>query len=332
MKTTLLLSLSTVFLGQISCGKVAAKKNDHGMPPIVGSENATVHLAVLGDSLAAGSLAKTEIGGTLEPEDFATLATAIHEAKNNPDDAQRIANNINEIFSAPDETAFEGIQDYSFWKRLEQTTGQKVDVRRYAVPGADSLTLAKQIEKMKADNQVSKPQFIVLHIGGNDWCNMRTVEEFKKSFTENLNSLATENSEARILVLPVPDLTKVLSIADTVAVKGTFNNRESSYKCSEVQTTIQMCTQRGVALGATPESVAPQRKEIESFNAAINEAVNSLSAAALQFKGKISVATGYATSEWFKPDWLGIDCFHPSSKGQNKIADVAWPYMADLAK
>lgn len=332
MKTTLFFSLSVLILGQFSCGKLTEKKHGNNTPTIIGSENATVHLAVLGDSLAAGSLAKTEIGGTLSPGDFATLAHVLQDLNNHPDDVQRIANNFNETFSAPDETAFEGVRDYSFWKRLEQATGQKVDVRRYAVPGADTLTLGEQIEKMKSDNQSSKPQYIVVHVGGNDWCNMRAVDEFKKSFTENLNAIAMENPEARILVMPVPDLTKVLSIADTVAVKGTFNSKESSFKCSDVQSKIQMCTRRGVAFGATPESFAPQYKELESYNASITEAVNSLATAVPQFKGKIAVASSYAAGEGFESAWLGVDCFHPSAKGQNKIADVAWPYMAELAK
>lgn len=332
MKSTLYLSFGLVVLGHFSCGKISEKDHKQQPSAVIGSENATLHLAVLGDSLAAGSLAKTELGGSLSTSDFALLMEALNDLETHPDDAQRIANNVNEVFSAPDETAFEGIRDYSFWRRLEQTTGQKVDVRRYAVPGADTLTLGEQIKKMKSDNAASKPQYIVVHVGGNDWCNMRSADEFKKTFTENLNALANENTEARILILPVPDLTKVLSIADTIAVKGTFNNQESTLKCSDVQSKIKMCLKRGVILGASPASVAPQRQEIENYNTAISDAVNALSTAVPQFKGKIAVATSYAASEGFDPTWLGVDCFHPSAKGQNKIADVAWPYMAELAK
>lgn len=298
------------------------------------SQQNSLELYVFGDSLAAGSLAGTNAGDALSADNFGVLMKAIEQSKEQPENFDLITQNTNEALSSPDETAFEGNKEYSFGPRLEKLAQKKVEVRRYAVPGARTNTLQTQIDNMKKDQSEGRPKadFVVLHIGGNDWCDVKPDADFKNDFSAALKNIMSENPEAKILVLPVPNISKVMSIADTDAFKGTFQDFEKKIACSEVRQYINVCRKRDIGFGATPEALAPFESSLQSYNQIVSDVAKNAPNESPNFKGKIVVAESYGKGEGFDSTWLGSDCFHPGSHGQNKIADAVWPYMEDLLK
>lgn len=300
------------------------------------ANESTKRLVVFGDSLAAGTMARTNIGQSLSNDEFFGLVKLFENVIRDPRNGlEPLIKALYSPYSSIDDTAFAGIHEYSFPQRLEDFKHEKIRVSPYAVPGATTSSMASQIKQMVADNtrlDLPPADYVVLHIGGNDWCAKRTDAAFRADLKLRLKEIATNNTNAKILVLPLPPMTKVMGMPDTAAFKTVVAGNEISFQCSRVRLALQTCAARKISLGASDEALAPHLADLSRYNAIVHQVSSVVSREVSTFRGKIAVSEGYENTDSFEPSWLAMDCFHPGKNGHETIADMTWPDMEELVK
>lgn len=314
----------------ISCSNESKKTPQQQSPELSQSSK---HLIVYGDSLAAGMMANTKLGQTLPNDEFLKLGKMLTDFVTTGEHDTDFFKKIDQKYSDDNVAAFAGTVEYSFSRRIEKELGISVSVKNYAISTArsnDILTEISDYMKSYSENGVNA-DFVVLHVGGNDWCDQKSVEDFKKSFEIVIRKLAEVHSQAKILIMPVPELVKVLRIRDTVAFQSNAELIQPQFKCSEVKPVLQTCLSRGIELGASDAAVAPHEGDLAAYNRSIEEVVQRvLKESGQSFSGKIEIARDYARGDGFSEKWLGIDCFHPGLYGQQQISIATWPALQKL--
>lgn len=303
---------------------------------LVNAGEATKRLVVFGDSLAAGTMARTNLGQSLSNDEFFGLVRLFENVIRDPQNGlDALAKALYSPYSSIDDTAFAGVHEYSFPQRLENYKHEKIWVSPYAVPGATTKTMARQIEQMANDNarhRLPSADYVVVHIGGNDWCEKRSDDAFRTDLKARLKEIATDNETAKILVLPLPPMTKVMGMPDTAAFKTVIFGNEISFQCSRVRLALQTCAPRKISLGSSDDTLAPHVDDLNRYNSIVHQVTSTVSQEVSTFRGKIAVAREYEHTDSFKPNWLAMDCFHPGTYGHRKIADLTWPNMENLVK
>lgn len=347
-------SLTALLTGLCSAWLVTGCFKNQGQSPLQTnvSNKKKLHLAIFGDSLAAGLLADKKVGTLLSAEDATFFIThgmniwstfgEFSEADRHDDDGIKARTQttkfriVDDRFSRPDLSIFAGNQPYSFQPRIEKKLYADLTVQQFSVSGARTNTLGLQVDEMeigykpKSHTPMKKADIIVVHVGGNDWCDVRPQLDFRKDLETNLIRILKLNPTAKVLVFPVSDLISVLKAKDTIA----FKTKLFSKKCTEMRELHQVCAKRGIKMGDKESAVEKHRKELADFNGIVEDIVKKLPSKVPTFIGKIDIATEYAQSfskgqqhEEFKSEWLAIDCFHPGPDGEQVIGEIAWKSM-----
>jgi lysophospholipase L1-like esterase len=201
----------------------------------------------------------------------------------------------------------------SHWQRLS-SDGRDVDRRgnhNVAVSGATVTGLATQVE---AALRV-RPGYVTVLIGANDACapdeaSMTPVDAFRAAFDPALDALVRGLPEARVLVLSVPDLGRLWEVGrDRPDVRRVWDS-------------YGIC--RSMLADATDTSEGAQarrqrvRERVQAYNAV-------MAAACGRHPGQCRSDGGAVFDHRFDlGDVSDLDYWHPSRRGQETLAEVAW--------
>lgn len=187
-------------------------------------------------------------------------------------------------------------------KLMPQTT---VTGFNYAVTGAVINDLSAQVKKANA----AKPDYLTLLIGANDVCNwtedyQESLDTFTATLKKNLDSLVAANPKIKITVSAMPDVYRLWELSKTSA------------SCQRVWGFIGLCKQ---LLG---KKLTDQQRL--AFKQRWDHANSNIGSAAALYPQNVKYSDYAATYEFSKDDISTHDCFHPSAKGQNTLAQGTW--------
>ncbi len=185
--------------------------------------------------------------------------------------------------------------------------GKVYNVARY---GARMADLAAQINTVNA----VQVDYVTVLIGGNDACaltetTMTPTDRFRQQFSEALNSLATNSPQASVLVMSIPDPTRLLSIVG------------GDRRAQVVWDAFAVCqTALLRPLSQAPEDIARRervRQRVADYNTVLAEVCASHPRCRYDggavFNAPLSAA-----------DISSFDFFHLSAQGQTRLAELAW--------
>lgn len=317
---TLILALAA--LNFSSCSK---KSRGDEPPPASGD----LRFAVFGDSLAAGLFADTVIGQSL-PDDTAAEFTQFIEAyladRQAPDSYFK---SLDSSFAAHDSTAFGGNAAYSLPIRLQTKLGRSVFRQIYALSASTAESMESQVASMKEDvAEWGGYDVIVIHVGGNDWCAKRERALYQADLKRHVEIIAKDNPNARIVLMPVPNLVTVLATPDQVGFTVTALGETKNFQCQKIRSTLKTCEGRPITMGTAADALAADIADVKIYNEAVQSVADHLKESVPEFKGQIKVASEYG--EPFAANWLAVDCFHPGTAGQEEISKLAWPALESM--
>lgn len=185
--------------------------------------------------------------------------------------------------------------------------GNVYNVGRY---GARMADLPAQIATINA----VRVEYVTILVGGNDACalteaTMTPVESFREQFRSAMASLDRNSPQARVLVMSIPDPTKLVSILAT------------NPRATLVWEAFSIC--QSVLLRPTStaaEDVARRdrvRQRVIEYNAVLAE-VCAAYARCRYDGGAVFAGTLEAA------DVSTFDYFHLSARGQARLAEAAW--------
>ena len=185
------------------------------------------------------------------------------------------------------------------------------DVANLAVSGARVAGLAGQVRAAVA----ARPEYVTVLIGANDACaadeaDMTPVEEYTVTFDEALDGLVRGLPEARVLVLSVPDLSRLWEVGrDQPEVVRTW---ESYGICASML--------------ADPEDTGTEAQDRRERVRARVQAYNAAMAAACDRHAPNCRSDRNAVfdTRFDLSDVSPVDYWHPSGQGQATLARVAW--------
>jgi lysophospholipase L1-like esterase len=178
-----------------------------------------------------------------------------------------------------------------------------------AAVGATSADLAAQTSKLAHHN----PKYVTLLLGANDLCRFASEDQtFLVQFEERVDSsvrqMISKNPGVHIVISGVPDIYRLYQL-------GKRNGCEFQWNITK------MCSRL-----LSPSSTDEVRQWIfdgwKSMNLILEEIANRYP--------ENSVYVANPTSEEFsREDISSYDCFHPSARGQNRLAEVTFRAYLD---
>ena len=183
--------------------------------------------------------------------------------------------------------------------------------RNLAVSGAPVAGFASQVA---AAVQV-RPDYVSVLIGANDACaaseaGMTSVQEYTRAFDAALDALVQGLPDARVLVLSIPDLSRLWEVGkDRPDVRRVW---ESSGVCRSM---LADPTDTSAAAQARRD---PVRARIQGYNAAM------AGACARHAPRRHDDGNAVFDYRFDLDDVSTLDYWHPSRRGQATLARVAW--------
>jgi len=184
-------------------------------------------------------------------------------------------------------------------------------IHNLAVSGARVAGLASQV---RAAVQ-ARPDYVTILIGANDACvgndrAMTSVEDYTSAFNAALDALVRGLPDARILVLSIPDLTRLWEIGkDRSDVRRVW---EAYGVCSSM---LADPTDASAAANARRQRV---HARISAYNAAMAVACGRHP---IQCRHDQNAVFDY---RYDLDELSDIDYWHPSTRGQVALARIAW--------
>ncbi len=185
--------------------------------------------------------------------------------------------------------------------------GNVFNVSRYGARMSDLFAQMTTINAIKAE-------YVTVLVGGNDACAlteaaMTPVDSFRKQFADAMTHLAQGSPQTRVLVMSIPDPTRLLPILRNdrraVAVWDAFDICQSALArpLSDAREDVER-----------RERV---RRRVEEYNAALAQVCAGYATCRYDggavFNGKLEAA-----------DVSPFDYFHLSARGQARLAEAAW--------
>lgn len=191
--------------------------------------------------------------------------------------------------------------------RSPALAGNVYNVSRYGARMSDLFAQMTTVRAIKAE-------YVTVLVGGNDACTlteaaMTPVDTFRKQFADAMTHLAEGSPQTRVLVMSIPDPTRLLAILG--------DNR----RAVAVWDAFDICqTALLRPLSTTPEDVARRervRQRVADYNAALAE-VCARSPGCRYDGGRVFNEALEAA------DISPYDYFHLSARGQGRLAEAAW--------
>lgn len=293
-------------------------------------------IAVFGDSVSAGFLGDTTLGDGMNPAlgiPLVGLMGAYRVGTSYLATGRSFPTTLFEPFKVllgrSGVTAFAGKSSWSFPSRIETWQGSRPDVENFATLtetlGSLEGTLERARQIYAKSPQKKSADFVVFATGIVDVCIQRPTEDkFRLDFRNRLVQTVDVHPEARILVIPIPDLVSVFTFPDEPAIHAPLR----TLSCHEYRRTAGLCTWMPNE-GSTAEEVGAARAEINSRNRIMKEVVESV-ASLPETRARIAWAGDTIEDTPLNPDDLAADCFHPNESTQKWIADETWEAAENL--
>ncbi len=281
-------------------------------------------LVIFGDSVASGMFADTNLGDNATNDQARQFAELVKIKTSTSPESLDYFKAVQRVSAKPEKTAFAGRESYSYSARLQQQTGKKYAVWNFAVPGTTTETMQEQIPRAKETPAFSSDNepLIIFHMGANDFCDRR-LGVFRETYAKRLQEIADLNPKSKIMTLMIPNVPDVLSRPDRVAYR--LPGRDLT--CKQMREELGFCAKVAINVGQSKSDIQPFHAELAEMNKAIKEETEKL-ASRLNKIGKIIYAD-YNFAD-LTDAHLAIDCFHPSSKGQEGLAELTWPRFKQL--
>ena len=283
-------------------------------------------LAIFGDSVASGMFADTKLGDSATLEQAKQFAELGRIKATTEAESLEYYKAVQKVSARPDKTAFGGRENYSYAARLNQLTGKKFSVWNFAVPGTTTETMQEQIPRARSTSAFAadKEPLVVFHMGANDFCDRR-MTEFRGTYALRLREIAQLNPKSKIMTVMIPNIPQVLSMQERTA----FKLPSRSLSCEQMRKELGFCAKVNIHNGQAAGDLNSFKKELADMNTAIKEETAKL-AKELNREGKFIFAEYNFTD--LTDEHLAIDCFHPSSKGQEGLAEMTWNQFKKLVQ
>lgn len=190
-------------------------------------------------------------------------------------------------------------------KRLAALTHTETVGYNEAIVGSMANDLPRQVTRLLAKN----PDYVTLAIGANDVCGWPSDyeaarETFKTQLAAQIERLTAARPQVKILLVPVPDLYNLWTVAN---VHPSCQARWDLFGvCSEL-----------LGSKATEASRTAFVQKWEAINSVIAEVARDHTMNVIH-----DPELAHMPFAW--SDLSPIDCFHPSVKGQNLLAEKTW--------
>jgi lysophospholipase L1-like esterase len=155
---------------------------------------------------------------------------------------------------------------------------------------------------------------VTVQMGGNDVCtsnvsSMTSVDAFRASFTQAMQTISANPNVSTVYVTSVPDAYRLWEL---------FRN---NFMARTVWSLFRICQSLLARPISMQEADVERREAVRARNIAFNQVLEEVCASfeVCAFDGWAVFCTKFATS-----DVTARDYFHPSTAGQRKLAEVAW--------
>lgn len=316
-----ILSILSIILGSCSDdSKRQPKQPDSDAGPSVFNSAVDwsqykAQLTVIGDSIATGVFADTEIGDV--PLDI--FGSAAEDALKNLDellnkDRDTYLKSIEESAYHVDLTASGTKQDWGVLKLLSsiyQTSVDKIGFFQSVKTGDRSSDLTGHVDTVLADTDSIGGHYFVM-LGANDFCGGRSAADFKKDMTAGLVKLLDANaSPVNLMVAYLPPIDALSSQLEDEKVLE-MDEVVAKIVNSDIKTCHDFRTKYCERMYEDEAS-----NVIENYNQAVDEMTKELQDKYQDHR--VKAVEGVSDMSIEKP-YFGFDCFHPSVDGQNDIA------------
>lgn len=195
--------------------------------------------------------------------------------------------------------------------RLRAAGAATLVVSNNAVSGSTSANLLAQAQKAVAQNA----QYVTIEIGANDACTptvaaMTPVATYEANVRAAVALIATSLPTTRVYVASVPNLKTLWAVN-----KSKLGARLVWASAKICQSMLAKPTSTAAADTARRDAV---QQRVNDFNAALVRVCSS-------FVGCTTDGGALAGYSFAASDISTLDYFHPSVKGQARIAALTWP-------
>lgn len=255
-------------------------------------------LVVYGDSISTGVLANTTLGQNIDNSLLLQLNNYLKAGQYNANGFQ--TNLANQPLAAATTDVNYGLR--SAIAEKTGVTAAEVGVVSFAKFGAKAVDIPEMLARWnqeEANTIKRKPDFILLALGGNDFCSDMTVEDITRTFNEQIDAIQKSAPDAQLIISPAPPVHQLAAI-------------DFTYGPTISQITGEELSCRKFREQACKRVYEP---DAEARLNGINQGIQAAFDAQVAKGAKVSLATGVL--EWkIAPEELAFDCFHPSQKGQ----------------
>lgn len=196
----------------------------------------------------------------------------------------------------------------SHYRRAQNVFEGEVYQLNLAKAGARSDAIEAQMENVVKKLKGRELDYLTVMIGANDVCSWpadhgERLDQFSTRVRNTLDQALAQNPNVKITLVPVPDMLLLYELgAETKTCKARWK-------------ILNICA---------PLLQNNNADERAAFGQRVLDLNDSLSSIASEYPHAVHYAADVATFAFEKEDISGYDCFHPSWRGQDKIAEKSW--------
>jgi lysophospholipase L1-like esterase len=291
----------------------------------------SINAFFLGDSITAGFIADTSLVEEVKRRSLRPIKWRLityHVAKWwNPDEPHHQLDKLNHPDLAWPVILAERVSD----RDLEIT------VSNFAVSSAVTKELKSQIAAAKKDERFKKKgmKSVFIWIGHNDLLDnleneAAIAERFQREMTDAISKLAKGEKEITIYLLPIVDLTEVYAAIDDYVweTKKRLGRRPRERRCRETWNRYFPYWRFFPRHGREQEFDDVVKPKIKNMNGALG-AIEKNAAEGAFGAARVVYLEGLFKDKKMVPEHFAKDCFHPSERGQEMIADLVFDFIGD---
>jgi len=258
-------------------------------------------LVVYGDSISTGVLGNTALGQNIDNSLLMQLGNYIKDGQYNANGFQ--SNLANQPLAAATTEAEYGLRSAIAAK--SGLTPADIGVVSFSKFGGKAVDIPEMLSRWnveEANTIMRKPDYILVALGGNDFCSDMTVEDISRTFNEQIDAIQKSAPDAQIIISPAPPVHQLVGIDFTYGP------------------TISQITGEELSCKKFREQACKRvyEPDAETRLNGINQGIQAAFEAQKAKGAKVSLASGVL--EWkLNAEELAFDCFHPSQKGQASL-------------
>ena len=192
-------------------------------------------------------------------------------------------------------------------QRLAEVLDREVVAINEAIVGSVIWELERQVKRIVR----YRPAYVTINVGANDLCTWPTNYESQLDYYEStlrsyVDQVIAANNSVKILLAPIPNMYNLWEVA------------HDKPACQERWDAIDLCRD----LMDPNNTEADRQRFVDRWDAA-NDALDRIAADYpdhIRFERELA----YETFTW--DEVAKLDCFHPSIKGQGRLAEMTWQH------